>query len=233
MALGNLFSLAKLTVTAYTDVARTRPHGAPFEVQFNPETLTASHGSELAGMRDGRAVFTWRHNQVLKLTLLFDGTNVDSFGVERLFGETTVATRVREFLERCHHRVDTSHEPAFLVLTWDKGLFRPSFECRLQHADIAYTSFDRDGAPLRATISATFVEDVDPKKQAQRERLSSPDLTHRRVVRAGDTLPLLCREIYGSAEHVVRVAEVNGLDGLRELTPGQELYFPPYARPGS
>ena len=69
------------------------------------------------------------------------------------------------------------------------------------------------------------------KEEAQK-RTSSPDLTHRRVVVEGDTLPQLCREIYGSPEHYLRVAQVNGLDDFRDLSPGQELFFPPYERPG-
>ena len=47
----------------------------------------------------------------------------------------------------------------------------------------------------------------------------------------GDTLPLLCREIYGSASYYLRVAQVNRLDDFRNLTAGQELIFPPFARP--
>jgi nucleoid-associated protein YgaU len=102
----------------------------------------------------------------------------------------------------------------------------------LQSVDIKYTTFDRDGSPLHAELAAVFVEDLDPKKKASLDRLSSPDLTHRRVVRSGDTLPLLCREIYGSAQHYLRVAEVNRLDDFRELRPGQELIFPPFERGG-
>ena len=46
--------------------------------------------------------------------------------------------------------------------------------------------------------------------------------------KAGDTLPLLCREIYGSASCYLRVAQVNALDDFRNLTVGQELIFPPF-----
>jgi nucleoid-associated protein YgaU len=95
--------------------------------------------------------------------------------------------------------------------------------------DVKYTAFNRDGSPLHAELSAVFVEDLDPKKKASADRLSSPDLTHMRVVRAGDSLPLLCIEIYGSASHYLRVAEVNALDDFRVLEPGTSLYFPPFA----
>ena len=51
-----------------------------------------------------------------------------------------------------------------------------------------------------------------------------------RIVRSGDTLPLLTKQVYGSADRYLEVARVNGLDDFRRLTPGQELRFPPLAR---
>jgi nucleoid-associated protein YgaU len=102
----------------------------------------------------------------------------------------------------------------------------------LKSVDINYTTFDADGSPLHAELAAQFLEDLAPKKKSALDNLLSPDLTHRRLVKAGDTLPLLCRDIYGTPEHYLRVAEANGLDDFRHLIPGQELLFPPYAKSG-
>ncbi|HEU6454372.1 MAG TPA: peptidoglycan-binding protein, partial [Roseateles sp.] len=55
----------------------------------------------------------------------------------------------------------------------------------------------------------------------------SPDLTHKRVVKAGDRLPLLCNEIYGTPHLYLQVAAANGLDDFRNLAPGTQLFFPP------
>ena len=60
-----------------------------------------------------------------------------------------------------------------------------------------------------------------------KENKTSPDLSHSRIVKSGDTLPLLSKEIYGSAVHYLRVAQANGLDNFRSLTPGQQIVFPP------
>jgi nucleoid-associated protein YgaU len=59
------------------------------------------------------------------------------------------------------------------------------------------------------------------------EAKSSPDLTHSRIVKAGDTLPLLSKEIYGTANHYLWIAQQNQLDDFRNLMPGQRLFFPP------
>ncbi|MCA9662458.1 MAG: hypothetical protein KC486_29230, partial [Myxococcales bacterium] len=234
--------LAKLTIEAYTDVARTRPNrgglhgGHVLEAMYNPETLATRHESAFhpkRGISTQGAQTRWSHSVAEELTvkLVFDGSGVGDYGVQRLRHRPTVAEWIRAFLSLCYRVVDTTHEASYLRLRWHKGIFGSGgFECRLRSADIEYTAFDRDGSPLRAEVTAVFVEAVDPKKNAQELRLSSPDLTHRRTVRAGDTLPLLCIEIYGSAAHYLRVAQVNGLDHPRDLRVGQELLFPPFER---
>lgn len=235
MGLGNLFKLAKLTITAFKTSERGASDqiGAPLEVQYNPSTLAVKHESVFQTRQGiassgGRAKYSHSRSPTLDVALVFDGTNVGYMGVELLFGVESVGDRVKKFLRTCYQVESATHEPAYLRLTWDKGVLGPNFDCRLKSVDIQYTSFDRDGSPLHAELAASFVGDVDPSKQAALDRLSSPDLSHRRVVKSGDTLPLLCREIYGSAEHYLRVAEVNGLDDIRVLQPGIELTFPPF-----
>lgn len=242
MALGNLFKLAKLTIEAYADIDRRRPltggiHGGnTLEAMYNPDTLSTRHESVFhpkRGISTQGAQTRWSHSaaEELNVKLVFDGTGVGDFGVQRLRHRPTVAEWIRAFLSLCYTVQSGTHEAAYLRLRWHRGILgADGFECRLRAADITYTAFDRDGSPLRAEVNAVFVEALAPKKNAQRLRLSSPDLTHRRVVREGDTLPLLCLEIYGSAAHYLRVAEVNGLDHPRDLRVGQELLFPPFER---
>ncbi len=239
MGLGNLFKLSKLTIAAFEDVGRSasKKIGTPIEVQYNPESLSLKHESVFQNKQgiatsSAQARFSHSRSKQLSVSLVVDGTQVDYFGYQLLRHVPTVAERIQEFLKLCYKVQGESHEPSYLQLSWDKGVFGPSFDCRLQSVDINYTAFNRDGSPLHATLAAVFVEDLDPKKKASSDRLASPDLSHRRVVRNGDTLPLLCREIYGSADHYLRVAEVNGLDDFRMLEPGRELIFPPFERRG-
>lgn len=235
MGLTDLFKLSKLTISAYKDSERKIPVSLlnSLEVQYNPESLSMRHESVFQGRQgiatsSAQARFAHSRSQLLNVDLVFDGTNVGYFGVELLRPVPSVADRVKQFLQLCYQVNSSTHEPSFLKLSWNKGVLGASFDCRLQSVDIKYTAFNRDGSPLHAELSAVFTEDLDPKKKASQDRLSSPDLTHRRTVVAGDTLPLLCRDIYGSSEHYLRVAEVNGLDDFRALSPGQELIFPPF-----
>lgn len=238
MALGNLFKLARLTIEAHQDLERSKPitGGNVLAVMYNPETLAIRHENVLQnrpGVASQGASARWSHgrSKELSVKLVFDGTEVGRASLRRLVHVPTVAAWVKAFLTLCCDVQSESHEPPYLRLKWSTGVFGlDGFECRLQSVDIQYTAFARDGSPLRAELTARFIEAVDPKKKSAQLRLSSPDLTHVRVVRDGDTLPLLCREIYGSADHYICVARVNGLDDFRDLMVGQELIFPPFAR---
>ena len=73
----------------------------------------------------------------------------------------------------------------------------------------------------------TFCESVPDAERERRENASSPDLTHLRDVRDGDTLPLLAYDIYGNAQLYLEVARVNKLVNFRRLRPASRLSFPP------
>jgi nucleoid-associated protein YgaU len=94
---------------------------------------------------------------------------------------------------------------------------------------LSYTLFKPDGTPLRATAKASFTEFTNKVKLAKEETKSSPDLSHVRIVKAGDTLPLLCDEIYGSSDYCPQVAHSNNLAGFRNIQEGTLLIFPPLA----
>lgn len=240
--MGFSFKLAKLEVEAYKDPERKTkvslvPFASTFQAMYNPESFSLKYESEYQkaqaiGEGSHPARFIRSGPKVLELKLVIDGTGVGTlplldFDIPPL-GD--VASQVSKFVDLCFVRNGEIHEPAYLRVMWGSGPLGAGFDCRLKSATVKYTSFDRDGAPLRAELDVSFVEDLDPPKLAAQTRLSSPDLTHRRVVKAGDTLPLLCAEIYGSSKHYLRVAEINALDDFRVLVPGTELRFPPLTK---
>lgn len=229
------------TIEAFLDAERTKKAGDPstVDVQYNPETLSvryenAFQGSQASPSSSAQARFAHGRSRLVQATLIFDCIDLGAYQADRLYAakSRTVAQRVKSFLKLCQELNSESHEPSYLRLLWNEGVLGPNFDCRLKTVDVKYTGFDRDGSPLHAELTAQFIEDLAPSKKAAKDNFKSPDLTHRRLVRAGDTLPLLCRAIYGSADHYLQVAAANGLDDFRVLTPGQELFFPPYAKSG-
>ena len=86
---------------------------------------------------------------------------------------------------------------------------------------------------MRAELDINLIADEDVKKRVKKENKNSPDLTHARIVKSGDSLPLLTKEVYGVPDYYLRVAQANNLDDFRNLTVGQELLFPPLESPSA
>lgn len=231
MGLPNLFKLEKLTIQAFTDVERSTPADpAQLEVPFNPTSYRRQHSiayesaSRQAINTPGRpARYAYTPPGELGFTLIFDGTGVNRIGLDALARPPSVKRDIQTLEQLCLRMNGDIHEPQFLRLRW--GEF--SFDGRLKTLDIRYTLFDEGGDPLRAELQVAFIEDKSARRIFREAGKNSPDLSHLRVVKAGDTLPLLCREVYGSSRHYLRVARDNGLDDFRRLELGRTLVFRP------
>lgn len=236
MALKNLFKLEKLKINVYGNRLRIGPPQKTFKVMFNPASFSMKHQNVLQkkqGVNTSGASmrYAYSRSEELALDLVFDGTGVSNLGIATVLGlgAKSVSAQIDEFLTLCFFLDGKIHEPKFLKIAWGDGLLK-EFDCRLESVDIKYTLFDRSGAPLRADLSTVFVEDTEPKKRLRQEGKSSPDLTHSRIVKSGDTLPLLSKEVYGDSSYYLRVAQANNLDDFRNLQTGQEIFFPPLAQ---
>jgi hypothetical protein len=233
MGFPDLFKLEKLKIYAFTDVARSKAvPDSPFEAMFNPQTLTQTYSIRFDpgkghGGTEQTATFVRTNPSSLSLQLLLDGTGVDQMGLANLLSKTaTVQSRIDNFLAIAYYAQSDTHEPSFLRVKW--GAI--DFPCRLTSVAINYTSFDRDGSALRAELDITLTSDDDIDKQKAAAAMTSPDVSHARLVRGGDTLPMMTQAVYGSTSQILRVARANGLDHIRGLVPGQTLIFPPLAR---
>jgi nucleoid-associated protein YgaU len=93
--------------------------------------------------------------------------------------------------------------------------------------NITYKLFNPNGKPIRAICKVSIRELKEEERRVAEERNSTSDLTQYRMIKKGDTLPLLCYRIYGHSKYYLQVAQANGLSNFRELQPGDELFFPP------
>jgi len=232
MALIEGGKLVKLKISAYKtdkrDPGDLVEGVSSFEAMFNPESLT--QGFEVLYGKNqaiGSSAKPQRYaNSIpsgLSLTLILDGSGTTEMGIARLLPQASVSQRIEDFLKVAFKLTKEIHEPNYLVLEWGDIVFN----CRLGSLNIRYTSFARDGTPLRAELDIRLVSDESPKDIPKMERRESPDVSHGRVVKSGDTLPMLSKEIYGSSSYYLLIAQANGLDDIRQLTPGQRLVFPP------
>jgi len=242
MPLWDTIKPAKMRISAFLDCSFTtelQPLPNQMEAAFDPGSLKIEEKNILeerqgASSSGGKATFYASKSKVLTVKLTFVGIEFGPYGFDILSPRKQDVQKQLDLFERlCQTINGSSHEPAYLRLNWGQGgRLNSAFECRLQGSDVSYVLFDRGGKVLVADLTAEFKEFVSTEKDKARLRLSSPDLSHRHLVLAGETLPMLCLRYYGTTAPYLQVAAFNQLDDIRALTPGQQLLFPPLNRAG-
>jgi hypothetical protein len=226
--------LEKLEITGYSDESYSDSKRVtytlnPIVVMINPKSYSQKLGilytkQKGAGATGKARAFNRDQGETFELALVLDGTgtvpDATSKSVDRQLAD----------LRRLIYDVNGDiHSPNYVKLSWGTLTFKG----RLKSLDIDYGLFAPDGTPLRANVKANFIGFHDNTDGRKGQNLSSPDLTHAVFVEAGQTLPLLCHQIYRDSRYYLAVAAHNGLDDFRALEPGTMLLFPPLAGPAS
>jgi len=213
--------ITKLEIRAFKDSDYTGFIGK-YVFVFNPATFKDDNSVVFVkkgtpmGANGRSAKFNKAGPKKLHFQFILDGTGA-------LGNVEDVSTQIKKLKDLAFAYNGDIHEPNYLKLYKGKLLF----EGRLEKLNVNYTLFDYDGKPLRGMVSVGFVEHVDAARLALKARKNSPDLTHLRTVKAGDTLPLMCHKIYGDSKYYLEVAKVNNLMSFRSIEPGLKIYFPP------
>jgi hypothetical protein len=221
--------LKKLKLWAYKDdnfSAMAQGLQQPMTVSINPDSykrsfkpLRAKNGTKLAdgGVVDPTIVDP--PPERFQMELWFDGTGAIPDTLD-------VVQEIETFKKFALYYNGDIHSTNYIKLEWGgkDGLI---FKGQLEEFSVDYTLFDQTGKPLRAKGSATFVQSLNDAMRESLKKKSSPDLTHIRVVQAGDNLPLMCYRIYGDPAYYVQVARANRLGDVMTLEPGRRIYFPP------
>jgi hypothetical protein len=223
---------AKIIINAYNDREMTdsqkvgsftlpvnpEQYAQKFEVKYDAKVAPGGQGVEEKFMSSAP--------EELKLDFTFDGTDT-IYGY--VHSGKSVPQQIQEFKEVAYDLSGEIHQPRFLKVI-GMGITFPSV---LTTLDITYTLFKPDGTPLRAKISATFLNFKEVKRRVAEEGKNSPNLTHLRRVKEGDTLPLMVFGIYKDPKHYLEVAKANDLTNFRKLAAGQDIIFPPFTRNGA
>ncbi|OGQ94553.1 MAG: hypothetical protein A2521_05125 [Deltaproteobacteria bacterium RIFOXYD12_FULL_57_12] len=217
----NRGTLEKLLIKAYEAADYSGQPVAEFTAFINPNEITLSYEMEYdsaqgSGTTNSRMNFKKMKPGDMSLTFFIDGTGANGRAAD-------VQQQVERFQTVTGYNGNI-HRPNYLKVVW--GTLQVK-RCVLKSASIAYKLFKPDGVPLRAVITATFTDNADDQTRVAMAQDQSPDLTHVRLVMAGDTLPGLCHRIYGDPAYYLDVARANGIDDFRRLTPGTKIFFPP------
>ncbi|GAA4400454.1 hypothetical protein GCM10023187_13660 [Nibrella viscosa] len=250
-------SLTKMTITALeADPAPDSPpirSASPndtFSVLVNPNSYRINYAlnynrQQPQGASSTPAQYASSEPISIDFELLFDGTGVipkipSGNPLEGVPGVGAVAGAIAGLLGGEEEAYDVTkqilkfnnivytyqgdqHQPRKVQICWGKLVFFGV----LKSLSYQFKLFKSDGTPLRAVANASFENHRNDFLREAVQQTSSPDLTHRRTVQEGDTLPLMCHRIYGDSSLYLQVAKVNKLLNFRALTVGQELLFPP------
>lgn len=213
--------LEKLTIQAYDQADYSGTPLSEFHAFVNPNELTLAYEMEYdsaqgSGTTNSRMDFKQVKPSDLSVSFFLDGTGANGTKI-------SVQDEVERFQSTTGYN-GAIHRPNYLIVAWGSLAVR---RCILKSASVAYKLFKPSGEPLRAIISATFSDNSDDETRVALAQDESPDLTHIRTFKAGDSLPSLCHAIYGDATLYSEVARVNQLNHFRNIAPGTRLVFPP------
>jgi phage tail protein X len=222
--------LEKMLILAFSDSKKAEDGGKKeaddlFEALINPETYTLDYKLKFSESGQGQGTsgkqlkYEYTEPEEITFEFLFDNTGIID-GNPR----DSIAEDIKKFKQVLIEYKGDAHEPRHFKLVWgDNSIFKG----RVTEVNLTYKLFKPDGTPIRAVAKVKFKSSIEEQKRAAKEDKKSPDLTQVRKVKAGDTLPLLCYQIYGDPKYYLQVSAVNGLGNFRLLPPGIELVFPP------
>ncbi len=156
--------------------------GQQFKVLFNPEEYTINKDNNFAvqgvpGLGAPLIQFVNGNLRSLEMELFFD--TYDSPDMPKQ--DVRIATNmIVQLLD-----IDSDlHAPPVLRVSWSSLQFR----CVLSRVSQKFIMFADDGTPVRARLTVTFNEYVDPVQEAKQANLQSADFSKVHVVTRGETL---------------------------------------------
>jgi hypothetical protein len=232
--------LIKLRIKAYKDEQFSEEVAdGEFRTLVNPNKYSFKYKIEQNDdQASGTSTSAPRFNKILpedlSLEFIFDRTGViTDYGAAGTSDDKTfkdegsgIIDDIEKFKKVVFDYNGDEHKPNYLIISWGTLLFKGT----LTEMDITYKLFKSDGTPLRATASAKFKGFVEDNLRVAKENNSSPDLTHIRMVKDGDTLPLMTFRIYGDSKYYLEVAKANNITNFRKLTVGRKIFFPPIVK---
>jgi hypothetical protein len=231
MAMGG--KLEKMLILAFSDSEKAESGGLieadeHFEVLINPESysidckLKFSESGQGPGTSSQQLKYEYTEPEEISFEFLFDNT-----GIVDDKPRDSIADDIKKFKEMLTGYKGDAHEPRHFKLVWGEHSI---FKGRVVEVGITYKIFRPDGTPIRAVVKVKFKSSIEELKRAAIENKNSPDLTHQRKVKAGDTLPMMCYKIYGDPRYYLEVAKKNQLNNFRNIRPGSEIIFPPITK---
>jgi hypothetical protein len=183
-----------------------------FEIGYNKKEAIGQSGSDVK--------FSGVKPEKLKFNTMLDGTGAVS---KADASPDEVKVQIKNLMDVVYKYDGDKHEPSHVRVLWGSQIFFG----RLENIAIENTLFKPSGEPVRAKVELEFTGFMSKEEEGLRANRSSPDMSHLIEVKAGDTLPLLCYQVYRDSSYYLDIARVNNITDFRDIKPGSKLHFPP------
>lgn len=199
-------------------------------VLFNPEEYTINKDNNFAvqgvpGLSAPIVQFVNGNLRTLEMELFFDTWDTPWHPKKDVRTEFT--SKIIQLME-----IDSElHAPPLLLVSWSSLQFR----CVLARVNQKFTMFDSDGKPVRARLTCTFNEVIDPEQEAREVNRQTVDFSKAHIVTQDETLSGIATKFYNDPQAWRPIAVANGIDDPRSIFPGQSLLVPslPFTDPQS
>jgi hypothetical protein len=152
--------------------------------------------------------------------------NARALSMDLFFDTYEAGTDVRRHTDRIYKLLDvepTTHRPPVVKFAWG-GL---TFRCMVERVSGRFTLFLDSGVPVRATLTVSLKEYVDPKDAPKGTKTESTDHTKTYVIKLGDTLSSIAAAEYEEPAAWRPIAAANAITNPRVLEPGRRIVIPP------
>jgi nucleoid-associated protein YgaU len=203
--------LVRATITDVSHASRPT-----VTVLFNPTDYSVDSGSHYAsmpvpGLSTPILQYIRGESQILHMELFLDRTDGNS-DVEGDLEQLRQFVRIQSDL----------HAPPVAEIAWGKLKFTGVVTSLRERLAL----FSEDGRVLRARVTLSLKSYKSAEVQRRELKLSSPDRTHVRVLREGETLAHIAKEVYGDPRLWRPIADANGISRPRFVPPGTPLRIP-------
>jgi hypothetical protein len=208
--------LEKATITVFRGRGKE-----DIRVLFNPEEYSVNKDNNLAvqgipGLSAPIVQFVNGNLRTLEMELFFD--TWDTPTIPKLDVRKAFTNKIVGLMD-----IDPDlHAPPLLVVSWSSLNFR----CVLARVNQKFTMFDTDGRPVRARLTCTFDEVIDPEQESREVARQTADFSKVHLVTKGQLLIDIATTFYNDPQAWRPIAIANGIDDPRAIFPGQSLIVP-------
>ncbi len=174
------------------------------------QVMSANYPEKTKNKAESEMQFTGDKRETLEMNLFFD--TYESNEDVRIH-----TNKITDLMEYAYGK----SLPNVLKFVWGPI----NFTCVLESVTKKFTMFNKNGVPVRATLSVKFKE--YSVGNAPRVRTSLQSMTQVKSLKAGDSLWSIAADAYGSASMWRSIAEKNNIANPRLLVPGKEIVIPP------